>query len=67
MSKAKFKTGDLVENKYTKEVEMIKEVEIKMFGNQLLYFVSNDWMQFVGIMEEHYTLLSPQSVKFNLK
>jgi hypothetical protein len=61
MSKAKFKTGDLVENIHTGEVEMLEDKS----------HVFNGWWycvnSFTTLEIKHYCLISPKSVKFNLK
>ena len=68
MSKAKFKTGDLVENIHTGEVEQIARIEYtRTEGHPILYMNTSTCLYYIGIRSEHYRLISPKSVKFNLK
>jgi len=61
MSKAKFKTGDLVQDIDTGEVEML----LRVFNDELATYL---YPNGVGLIDlKYYRLISPKSVKFNLK
>jgi hypothetical protein len=69
MSKAKFKIGDLVENKNTGEIEMVSFYMES--GNHETLFVT-DYVDYYSKLIptnkiSDYRLISPKLVKFNLK
>jgi hypothetical protein len=69
MSKAKFKIGDLVENKNTGEIEMVSFY--MKSGNYETLFVT-DYVDYYSKLIptnkiSNYRIISPKSVKFNLK
>ena len=63
----KFKSGDLVENIHTSEIEMIDRIEYSRLGNQILYMVDSIQIKGIGIMSYHYRPISPKKIKFKLK
>jgi len=69
MSKVKFKTGDLVENKISGEVEMVvkgnTDTNDDYFHIQEYNMLS--FRLFFLCKTKHYCLISSKSVKFNLK
>jgi len=69
MRKAKFKIGDLVENKNTGEIEMVSFYMES--GNYKTLFVT-DYVDYYSKLIptnkiSNYRLISPKLVKFNLK